>query len=311
LQSNSGYILVAADERCEEVIAFVESGHLEPTSNVDSPEMKMFLKRAGNYINSVISTNPVMPRDTIPFANGPLKLLIPLMKTSWHQFSPFNDQCPLDNGIRSMAGCAPIATAQVVAYHRSPASYNNYIFQWDSIASTRRPITEIGKTGAAYLVHQIGELENASYSALGTGVFTNDICTALTSLGYIYSHRQYEYSICRQSIEAKRPVIVIGYDNEANGGHAWVIDDYFDRIQTVINQLADGETFITYVIKGRYVHCNWGWDDNSNGYFLSGVFDTQKKVYEENSHYGGLEQGDHFYDLSSELEMFSNIHPAN
>jgi hypothetical protein len=210
-----------------------------------------------------------------------------------------------------MAGCAPIATAQVVAYHRSPASYNNYIFQWDSIASTRRPITEIGKTGAAYLVHQIGELENASYSALGTGVFTNDICTALTSLGYIYSHRQYEYSICRQSIEAKRPVIVIGYDNEANGGHAWVIDDYFDRIQTVINQLADGETFITYVIKGRYVHCNWGWDDNSNGYFLSGVFDTQKKVYEENSHYGGLEQGDHFYDLSSELEMFSNIHPAN
>ena len=308
--NNNGYLLLSAKEPNHEVIAYVEEGNMTPTTTIDNPGMQLFLKRTREYINR-LGLNPLEPIDTIPLMPGELRLLIPLMKTSWHQFSPFNDQCPVINGIPCKAGCGPIATAQIVAYHKSPASYNNYVFPWDSISVNFRPTTELGKTGAAYLVHQIGLLEYADYHPEGTGVTTYGITNAFNVLGYSYSTDDYSYNLCKQSIDANRPILITGTDEVNNGCHAWVIDDYYDRIEAFVEHLADGGTFIRYEITGRFVHCNWGWNDNSNGYFLSGVFDTQQKVYEADNHYGELQQGSHYYNFTTDLSMFYNIHPNN
>ena len=43
-------------------------------------------------------------------------------------------------------------------------------------------------------------------------------------------------------------------------GHAWVVDGYIRSIKGYNTDY--------------YLHCNWGWGGNKNGYFLSNVFDT-------------------------------------
>lgn len=309
---NNGYLLLSAKDPKHEVVAYIEEGNLTPTTRIDNPGMQLFLGRVGEYIDrSLIKPDPIMPVDTLPFWNGGIRVLNPLMKTTWHQFSPFNDQCPIVNGSHVPAGCGPLATAQIIAYHKSPASYNGYIFAWDSISVRFTPSTEIGRTGAAYLVNQIGILEYANYSPEGTGTRYEDIAFAFNALGYSYSYGDYSYNKCKQSISANRPVFISGHDNIAHSGHAWVIDDYYDRIELVEDHLANGVILYRYVVTGNFVHCNWGWTDNSNGYFLSGVFDTQQKVYEEDSYVGELEQGNHYFNYTSELQIYYNIHPNN
>lgn len=53
-------------------------------------------------------------------------------------------------------------------------------------------------------------------------------------------------------------------------GHAWVVDGY-------IRTLNGYDT-------NYYLHCNWGWGGNKNGYYLSNVFDTDAgPEYDDNA----------------------------
>lgn len=51
-------------------------------------------------------------------------------------------------------------------------------------------------------------------------------------------------------------------------GHGWVIDGYIRR-----NYVSSTGSIAK---KQTLVHCNWGWQGDCNGYFTSGVFNTQK-----------------------------------
>ena len=55
-------------------------------------------------------------------------------------------------------------------------------------------------------------------------------------------------------------VLMIGEDFYSEAGHAWIVDGYIDEIKNGIS---------TY-----YLHCNWGWTGNRNGYFVSNAFST-------------------------------------
>lgn len=45
-------------------------------------------------------------------------------------------------------------------------------------------------------------------------------------------------------------------------GHAWVVDGYIDQVKN--NK------------ESKYVHCNWGWGGNENGYFLSNALNAEE-----------------------------------
>lgn len=55
----------------------------------------------------------------------------PLVSASWHQSSPFNDECPVINGTRAASGCGAIAVAQILNCYKEPmqgfgrATYEN------------------------------------------------------------------------------------------------------------------------------------------------------------------------------------------
>lgn len=308
LQDEDGYFIIAAEREQSGVLAYVEDGNLQPTEEIDNPGFQLFLDGAIKHITSprtIEYTPPLAPHPT-----GPITYIKPLfIRTKWHQRSPFNDNCPLQNGSHTLAGCGPIATAQVVAYFKSPANFNGYNYHWDSIYVNPIPNNNTGRTDAAHLVRTIGNLESANYGLLGTGVNHSAIGTCLDALGYQYSTASYSYFKFRNSIRNNRPVIVTGFDYNHMSGHAWVIDGLYEFIITRTETLGDG-TIISFPEETDYVHCNWGWGGNCNGYFFSGAFDTQEKQYEDDFPTpASSNTGSVSYDFSDNLNIYYDICP--
>ena len=42
----------------------------------------------------------------------------PLLRTAWNQRSPYNDECPLVNGKRTLTGCSSISSSQLLYYFK-------------------------------------------------------------------------------------------------------------------------------------------------------------------------------------------------
>ncbi|MCC8088628.1 MAG: C10 family peptidase [Rikenellaceae bacterium] len=72
---------------------------------------------------------------------------------------------------------------------------------------------------------------------------------------------------------ATQPVIVYGY-NESTG-HMWIVDGYgyWNTKKPDKNGL-----FYTYERYEIY-HCNFGWGGNADGWYISGLFETNSRVY--------------------------------
>jgi len=108
----------------------------------------------------------------------------PLMTTQWHQGSPFNAHVDthMSNHTGSngwLAGCGPVAMAQIMKYHGKPAS--NFIPQknkfphqghWDlfdnigwSIVFDWSQMTNTGGSSTPYLIHAAGRAANALYQS--------------------------------------------------------------------------------------------------------------------------------------------------
>ena len=304
LVDDSGYVLVSANRDNATVLAFVEEGKLTPTDTIDNPGFKLFLDGAFSGVSlSSISDKSLEPRELAP----KIAFVNKFIKTKWNQRSPFNDQCPIIKGQHALAGCVPIATAQVVAYYKTPSSYNEHVYYWDSIYVENVPFTQIGREGAAHLVHDIGLLENVSYGLTATGAYYEDIATCLSAFNYHYStlHR-YDYETIRTPLSNRRPVIITGRNNQ-NIGHAWIIDGYFEYTEMKVEHLGDGTPLI-FPEKSEYVHCNWGWGGNCNGYFLSGVFNTLDKRFADIL-FDPVVQGTVNYNFISDFNLYYDIYP--
>ena len=304
-ENEQGYVLVSAKRKCSGVLAYIEEGHFAPTEEIDNPGFKIFL----NGVSKLLADNTrdmgfgggLMPHDPVPMI-----LSIPkLIQTKWHQRSPFNDQCPVINGDHCLAGCGPIATAQVIAYYQTPASYNGYVYNWDSISVSNKPTTQIGMEGAAHLVHNIGLIENADYGTQATGVTPTDIEMCLDSLGYWHFSTGYMYELVHASLVNQHPLIIIGYTYNHSNGHAWIIDGLYEEVYS--NGVNNGPDLPQDLY---YVHCNWGWNGKCNGYYYSGVFDTQAQQLSDNFPMMETIPNETIsYDLSYSLQLFSNVCP--
>ncbi len=56
----------------------------------------------------------------------------PLLSTSWHQGSPYNDSCPMGDGGRCVVGCVATAAAQILKYWNWPrCGTGSYSYTWN------------------------------------------------------------------------------------------------------------------------------------------------------------------------------------
>ena len=188
----------------------------------------------------------------------------PLLTTAWDQGAPYNMLCP--GG--SLAGCYPVAVAQVMNYWKWPKEsmgtvsaegggredFSGHVYDWDNMLDYYyENYNETQVNAVAKLIADIGRAFGTTYSPEGSP--TNFYHGAFTAnFGYnqdyemgIQEHHADKASdlqgVLKADLNKKRPVLYCGgYGNP----HALVVDGYTSN---------------------DYYHFNYGWGGLCDGYF--------------------------------------------
>ena len=288
-EDNEGFAMVSTDSRATPVYAYSDEGNLSAEDFENKPFLKIFIEGTiENYQNEVAS--PRMPEDPINRPDSivtelPLPTVVynggvyylettledfvkePLLTTRWHQGAPYANNCP-----GGVAGCAPIAVAQIMAYHKHPAQFNGHTYNWNAMTATAT--LDIGATGAitaAQLVYDIGYTTGINYE-IGTEPSIHLLDNTFEAFDYDCSTpTSYNVERVVGNINNGQPVLMDGYNNQFDG-HTWVIDGY-NRINTRYTYYyIDRPNFIyeTRIVGSvDYFHCNMGLGGRNDGYYLS------------------------------------------
>lgn len=200
----------------------------------------------------------------------------PYLTTQWSQKEPFNN---LMNG--TDAGCCTIATAQVILYHRKALNpsmnYEGKVCDWNSLLSVKNSSWQASPEALDQVAHFVLSVKNECGIATShtSGCYWN-VEDALKAFGFRsvshdFSHfggsdhnNNHLYNVSRMLSQGK-PVIVLAFDINQFVGHTFVIDGYKSG-------------WVNNSMKLLY-HINWGWrNGKSNGYYVSGVFNTSQRV---------------------------------
>ena len=231
---------------------------------------------------------------------------------SWGQWYPYNYYCP-QYGERHMAPtcCVATAVAQLMACYRYPENYKGHGFDWDLMISESNamdnpgtgegvspvipiypdieiippdslplPVPSEGLLQVARLMEQLGLPENLGvyYTDSSSSAYTPFVPKTLINFDFLdggiftdLSDFEDDKEMFKMNLinELKKGYYCIIRANEtrANGsGHCWLLHG----LLTMTN-IADHPGKKEY-----YMLCNFGWDGNSDGYYLMDVFNTTK-----------------------------------
>lgn len=324
---DGGFVMVSNDTRATEVYAYSDEGSLSQGAN---DGVDYFLESANDYLNYEIENsnmiNEYLPITPVPDPDDPSNFALVyhgghychqvpvsettsgsleyLLSSKWHQKKPYNNLCLNSSGGTVSAGCIAIALGQIMAYHQKPASYNGHTYSWDLI--TQYPnltIWDKGSQSVAELINDIGIAAGINYTSGDNSAYISDAYNALDDFGYNRSLSDYSFSTIASNIDLNRPCYIRGDNNTV--GHAWVIDGYRSKSTTYkYYHQTTLESCYTETITKNYVHCNWGWSGEYNGFYLSAVFNN----YDYPPIYDETPNSDTTFNLSNNLKMIYNIY---
>ena len=328
-EDSCGFALVSADAQIADVAAYVEKGTLTPNQEIDNPGFKAFLEGYGEYARGVRDSTWKMPDSLLTIdtlrhdkINNPLfggenvitsvnnvyhlvYFVAPLLTTEWGQGTPYCNECPLDStGRLSYAGCVAIAIAQVAAYYRYPTSYNGHTYNWNAILRDSKvwPLDTVASHSAAQLIHDIGLLVDMNYGSNVSRAYFDSIRHCLNVFDYHYSYnntRWTDFPQINEDISNGYPVIIMGRKDNNDCGHAWVIDGVAVKRHLFTQD------------ERQYVHCNWGYGGECNGYFIYRAFNTMWNIETDqirNDYYGNQA---HYYGYNYNNFAYHQIYPNN
>ena len=278
-RSNTGFIIVAGDDRAPAVLGYSDSGSFDAN---DVPlAMQAWLDGYAAQIEELDKGAQVATQLQARPA------IRPLVQAVWSQNNPFNILFPyLPSGKHAYVGCVATAFAQVMHYWQwpthptlpIPAYTSTYAisstdtlridmpelpaitFDWDSMQDTylTTDTTSPAALAASTLSLYCAQSVLMNFKPSSSGATTSSIpIRATTYFDYDASaHMEGREGYTTQGwadllyaeLTAGRPVIYSG--SKASSGHAFICDGY------------DGN--------GMF-HINWGWNGLSNGYFLLNV----------------------------------------
>jgi hypothetical protein len=298
INEGDGFVIVSAEDAVKPIVGYsTESKFVAPEANTN---FSFWLNEFSNGVNALRVNNTFANAETVKEwgkylatanerqASGTNTTMsgsgvAPLMKTTWNQSPFYNALCP--GG--SVTGCVATTIAQIMRYWSYPAqgvgssSYNDsksqgykndygvltatYTtnFNWSNMPlAVNSPNSDV-----AQLMYECGVSVAMDYDPAGSGA---QVLGGLPSAEYSYvNYFKYDptqihglnrgsYTDTRwldtieHDLNIGRPVQYVGYDPAA-GGHTWVCDGYDQN---------------------NYLHMNWGWGGQSNGYFQLNNFAT-------------------------------------
>jgi hypothetical protein len=266
-----GYVIVAGDDRAPAVLGYSDRGAFDATQIPEA--MQELLEGYAAQIEDISQgAKPVLLLTTGP-------AISPLVSANWSQNSPYSTLLPVVNDKHVPAGCVATAMAQVMYYWKWPARPTKTIpaytttalsidmpalapvnFEWDLMQDTylsTDSTTAAGLAAARLTLYCAQSVEMNFRENTSSATTTRAPLAMSTYFGYkgsMHSLSRVNYTsqqwadIIYGELSEGRPVIYSA--SKKSGGHAFVCDGY------------DGN--------GMF-HINWGWNGQSNGYFLLNV----------------------------------------
>lgn len=303
---NKGYALISAYDIEANVLAVIDRGHY-PTDDEDTFEMfTYYVDAAKEYVDAKRQTP--LSRGDYPGTIDPIIKPRPEEKTvidtiynvvvspklgelQWGQDYPLNRYCP--NGV---VGCSPLSIAQAMAVIK-PTQYIAYNFpnapkagesiDWDLVWKHKRwdNTDDEANQMLSRLCRQIGQIASSEYRTDGSGTSTNrnnkkDAVKFFFPGRIIEGYSKYDVWDVISAID--KGIVIFSanlYINNVkqDAGHSWVGDGswkyhlryrHYEREGFYIDDDSGWELKSEYDSANRYIHCNWGWNGNHDGYYL-------------------------------------------
>jgi len=302
-EKGTGFSLISADERLDEILCFVEQGSLKDT--LDNSGLQWFFLQMRGYIDEMMKTEldiDLLYKSAVEkqVANNPPTKAVPAfdpniwtfshyetitsgaqvskpVPVKWGQGYPFNI-------IQDPAGCSTIAVTQVMAYWRK--NYKNIVTstsQWDAMRQSIYHATIPVLMSDVY-----DELYWRFLFINDIPPFMSDVRSFMTSNGYSCGsvHSGYSFSVLKSALQYG-PTIISGMKNLVSG-HYWVVDGIDDRryddcevwIYDYNGKIFEHRVFLSST-GGDYVQFNWGNYGNGDAWVSSGVLSYQGNNYSD------------------------------
>ena len=311
--SDEGFVYISGDKRCEPVLGFSETGHIAPSDLENNPGLSFFNK-LNNYRTVSISLDDT-PEDT-PDHKSPEGTRVYYYKDyrdsvifyrfqkgyyalpdnlQWGQGDPYNRKAEIRENTdgekqRCLAGCVPVATAQYLAYYQYPQVVNGQKINWKSV---HKRGDQDQTNQIATLIRALGDMYEVKWGLDGTSVDNErKIFEVFESLGYQLDKYESSWRVGKNSLAntlvneleaGEGPFLIQGMlADDPRLGHLWIVDGVaqFVRVKKIkdpkTQKYTNREYWAMDTMKDRYLHMNWGWGGSNNGYFLAGVFQTNK-----------------------------------
>ena len=312
-----GFAVISANRNAEGLLAVTERGSygVDGEYHADNPGFTAFMEKAKAYATSIsgggkgdvsVTIPPLMGRkwvhDTI-YKNK----VEPMVRVRWGQTGIEGKYCP--NGV---SGCSNTAMAQIMSYFHHPqsiaityegASVSTQTLNWTAMekhevdhAYKGCTATEAGHEAISQLLRQLGEINESEYlySPKETLTSSENVRASFTNMGYVvstldnYTEQHLDVALANGEL-----IFMQGTDKDGKGTHAWIADGaYAYTVRTEEWRRPAGQLdwdFFGYAgsTTVEYLHYNWGWDGNCNGFFTSRMFSPDHgSRYDNTTSYG-------------------------
>ena len=112
-----GFVIASADDRTADVLGYAEEGTYDEQQCPAS--LKMLLAQYRQEV-SMLNNMPATTKPATTRAGRKLQPIEPLLKTTWSQYGPYNQQTPMHNDKHCVTGCVATAAAQIMGYYQYP-----------------------------------------------------------------------------------------------------------------------------------------------------------------------------------------------
>ena len=270
-QENNGFVIVSGDDALAPIVGYSTEAF---GNDCEMPVALIeWLNEYSMYVDNVRAGKVTHVQKS---AKAGKTAIAPMLQTSWDQSAPYNNLCPEVNGQKTPTGCTATAMAQIMKFHEWPItpikaiSWKSNItgktetidlrtrtYNWDNmLPHYRNGYTTEQAQEVAQLMVDVGKAINSSYSPEGTG---SNETYALNGFVNVFNYSKAarvikrtdvtedEYvTAIRENLEARQPVMSVGFGINFEGGHAYVFDG---------------------IDENDMIHIDWGWNGSYNGYF--------------------------------------------
>ena len=116
-----GFVIVAADDVARPILGYSVDGVISDNAELPAP-MEDWLSSVSKQIMQAREQGVTQTAEVAQEWNADSvgTTIVQLQTAKWNQFAPYNNQCPMDKGSRSITGCACTAHAILMKYYGYP-----------------------------------------------------------------------------------------------------------------------------------------------------------------------------------------------